>query len=152
MRILVVAIFLLGAFTLFFIFASFYGFPLGEDLDKQKLRVGDAVFKVEIADDPLKSARGLSGRAHLPEDEGMMFIFSRAGHYPFWMRGMEFPLDFVWIRESKVVGIDPNVPIRHGVSSFKTVVSKEPVDMVLEINAGISNEVGIEVGDIVTLE
>jgi uncharacterized membrane protein (UPF0127 family) len=66
------------------------------------------------------------------------------------MKGMNFPLDFIWIRENKVVDITENAP-----AETKTIPSiykpKEPVDMVLEVNAGVVKKDKIKIGDIIEL-
>ncbi len=152
MKFLIFAISVLGAFILFFTLGSFFLSKFKSAPDSAVLKVGDATFEVEVADDPLLSAKGLSGRDSLPESHGMLFIFSESRYYPFWMKGMRFPLDFVWVRNNRVVGIDSDVSVRWGFSSFKTVIPKEPVDMVLEINAGEAREAGIEKGNVVELQ
>jgi uncharacterized membrane protein (UPF0127 family) len=55
---------------------------------------------VEVADTPAERGRGLSGREMLPENSGMLFVFDTPGRYGFWMYGMKFPLDIIWIDES----------------------------------------------------
>jgi uncharacterized membrane protein (UPF0127 family) len=54
---------------------------------------------VEVADTPAERGRGLSGREMLPENSGMLFVFDTPGRYGFWMYGMKFPLDIIWIDE-----------------------------------------------------
>ena len=54
---------------------------------------------VLVADTPQERAVGLSGYAGLPENVGMLFVFPEPRQPSFWMKGMEFSLDLVWIRE-----------------------------------------------------
>ena len=63
------------------------------------------------------------------------------------MAGMRFPLDFVWIREGRAIGVTAAV-----MPEVMSVEPPEPVDMVLEINAGVATERGIKAGDEVALE
>ena len=66
--------------------------------------------KAEIADTEASREQGLSGRASLPKDSGMLFVFPNAGVYGFWMKDMRFPLDMVWIgADLKVAGVAPGV-------------------------------------------
>ena len=44
----------------------------------RKLEIGSSIFEVEIADDSVEQSRGLSGRSSLPENQGMLFVFSEA--------------------------------------------------------------------------
>lgn len=102
-------------------------------------------FEVEIADEPLEQARGLSGRKSLGEREGMLFIFPDLANRTFWMSGMKFPLDIIWIRGDIVAGFAENIPPAAGIP--KIYSSPEPVDKVLEINAGLIKKLEIKIGD-----
>ena len=65
--------------------------------DTPVVEVGDTEFEVEVADTPLLRQRGLTGRSYLEERKGMLFIPDERYVGPFWMKGMLFPLDFIWI-------------------------------------------------------
>lgn len=113
---------------------------------------GRAHYRVDIADTVLSTARGLSGRARLEADQGMLFIFPQAEPRYFWMNEMLFPLDVLWIREGKVVGLQEDIP--HPAANGGAIArfqSPEPADMVLEIHAGEIAKQGIMVGDEVKL-
>ena len=111
------------------------------------LRVGEATFLVEVADTAFQRAQGLAGREFLARDRGMLFVFEKSAFYRFTMAGMRFPLDFVWIREGRAIGVTAAV-----MPEVMSVEPPEPVDMVLEINAGVATERGIKAGDEVALE
>jgi len=64
------------------------------------LRIGPHVFQVEIAATPQQRERGLMGRARLPENGGMLFIFDNAGRHCFWMRNTPLPLSIAFIDEA----------------------------------------------------
>lgn len=50
-------------------------------------------------------------RDQLAGDRGMIFIFPRAGLYPFWMKNTLVPLDMIWIdRDRKIVFVAAGVP------------------------------------------
>lgn len=118
------------------------------------LEVGGQVLKVEIADTQNKRSKGLGGRSNLAEDQGMLFIFDRADKYPFWMKGLNFPLDFIWIKGDTVVDILPNVPPpTEGQSdeSLPIYQSGVEIDKVLEINGGVAEKLGLKTGDKVKL-
>ena len=105
--------------------------------------IGHHAVCLEIAETPTALALGLGGRSQLPEGQGMLFVFSQAKTRVFWMRGMEFPLDMIWIRDHHVVGFETNVAADGGVRRIST----PPVDAVIELNAGDVARFGIAVGD-----
>lgn len=113
--------------------------------------IGSATWQVEIADSFLKQAQGLSGRKSLAEEAGMLFVFKKPDILRFWMKGMELPLDIVWIRDRQVVGVSENLlPITF--RNFQTFSPPEPADKALEINAGQVKQFGIKAGDAVVLK
>ncbi len=112
------------------------------------VRVGKTLFTVEVADTALHRMQGLSGRQPLMEREGMLFVFAKPSNQSFWMKGMAFPLDFIWIHQGRVVSITENArPI--SVTGYRTYSSGSPVELVLEVSAGAVKKFGITVGDAV---
>ncbi len=142
-----------GIFVAVMVIAGLYKVLLLDKLPVKvhSVRIGDAGFNVEIADNAIAQARGLSGRASLPEESGMLFIFSSPAKRGFWMPDMHFPLDMVWIKGDLVVGVTENVPPA-GFGEPQIYYPPEPVDRVLEINAGLSKKYGFKAGDTVVLE
>jgi len=112
----------------------------------KEITIGDAAFFVEIADTPATRTKGLSGHKQLKENEGMLFIFDSLGQYSFWMKDMNSPLDIIWIKENKVVGFAENAPPA-GNAPLTIYTPPQPVDKVLEINAGSIKKLGIKIGD-----
>jgi uncharacterized membrane protein (UPF0127 family) len=113
-----------------------------------ELQIGNAFLKVEVAETNVAKAKGLSQRESLNEDGGMLFLFKEPGHYGIWMKDMNFPIDIIWVNEAKkIVEITPNVT----PDTFpKTFYSKEPIQYVLEVQAGWAGEHSILKGDTVT--
>ncbi len=103
---------------------------------------------VEVADTDAKRIHGLSGREGLKDNEGMLFVFENEGLYSFWMKEMKFDLDFVWIRNNKIVDIIQNVSHNNQEVIYRP---KTPVTEVLEINAGFVEKNGIKIGDAVNI-
>ena len=61
---------------------------------------------VEVARRPGELMTGLAGRPRLLPCHGMLFVHATAAEYHYWMRGVLFPLDIVWLDDSfTVVGI-----------------------------------------------
>ena len=70
-----------------------------------------AVLKSEVADTPEKLLFGLAFRPVLPEEEAMLYIFGESGPHRVWTKEFQFPVDIIWVDESKiVVHLEKNVP------------------------------------------
>jgi uncharacterized protein len=112
------------------------------------MTIGSADLTVELAKSQDEQTLGLSWRPSMEENHGMLFIFSQEKIPSFWMHGMQFPLDFLWIRDGKVTQIHANIPTPSSASDPPaTVRPDDPVDMVLEVNAGYAQRRGVNVGD-----
>ena len=111
------------------------------------VEVGGASVAAEVADDDASRARGLSGRDRLDPDAGMLFVLP--GDSPsFWMKGMRFPIDIVWIRGARVVDVTADVPPPAGTNEALATYSPErPANRALEVNAGWADQHGVERGD-----
>ena len=81
----------------------------------------------------------------------MLFVFESGKASSFWMKGMRFALDFVWISGvCEVVGVTANVPppdSNSANSTLPTYSSPSPAAYVFEINAGELAAHGIAAGD-----
>lgn len=106
---------------------------------------------VEIAEGGAEQAKGLGERDALAWDTGMYFPYARAGFYSFWMKGMRFPIDIVFIREGRIVDLYAHVPFEPG-GNGPTIRPRELADGVLEVPAGYSTAQGWRVGDRVRFE
>lgn len=106
------------------------------------VEINNQKFSVEIADTPEKRSKGLGERKNLCPDCGMLFKFPEPGNYSFWMKGMKFPLDIIWIQGNEVVYIAGNIS-----PEFKNAISPGVLaDKVLEINGGLSERYEIKKG------
>jgi len=104
---------------------------------------------VEIAATGAQSERGLGYRDALAADAGMIFDLHTATRPTFWMKGMRFPLDMVWIGEDKrVASITADIPPQPGVPDDQLLryASDTPVRYVLELNAGAARRLGLAPG------
>lgn len=116
---------------------------------QRKIKINDVKIKVDVADTAKLRSQGFSGRDKLAEDEGMLFIFSESKKYQFWMKGVKFPLDFIYIQDARVVDIIKNVPtLAEGIddSAVPRYQPAIPVNMVLEVNAGFVDRNNTKVG------
>jgi len=142
-KIIILLIFVLLIFAAFLL--SFQ-YNLRSVSGLKTLYINDSKILVEVADTAQEQAQGLSGRSSLAENQGMLFLFGLPNYYSFWMKEMKFPLDFVWIANKQVIEITKNVQPQD-YQPPKTLIPKEKVDMVLEINAGLVEKLNIKVGD-----
>ena len=115
----------------------------------------DAVaVRVELARTAAERTRGLGGHAPLGADEGMLFVFPELGRHSFWMKGMTFALDIIWIRDGQVVHVLAGVPPpRPGTPDSELPIYTPPAaaNYVLEVSAGFAARWGIQAGSRVML-
>lgn len=111
--------------------------------------IGGVSFGAEIADTSALRTKGLSNRPSLPRQTGMLFIFPSGTASNFWMREMQFPLDFVWIgADCKVVSLSLNVPHPETPTSpLPLYKSSQPAEFNFEINGGEVVALGLAIGD-----
>lgn len=113
----------------------------------KNLTIRNTTIKVEIADTLTSRKQGLSGRTSLGDGRGMLFVYDTPGFYSFWMKDMSFPIDIIWIDESKqIIGITENVSPDTFPETFRP---SNPARSVLEVSAGWSDRNFIKTGDLV---
>ncbi len=99
---------------------------------------------IEIADSDYETQTGLMYRDAMQPDEGMLFVFTEEAMHSFYMKNTKFPLDIIFIdKYLRIASIKENAqPLdESGLSSGV------PVQYVLEVNAGFSEKLNLEVGD-----
>ncbi|MEK7066507.1 MAG: DUF192 domain-containing protein [Patescibacteria group bacterium] len=103
-----------------------------------QIQIDHKVIEVEIVDTILSRERGLSGRNGLEKNQGMLFIFGMAAKHRFWMKDMKIPLDMIWIKGDRIVGITEQVHPDFQKSFWQLPIYYPPeaVDKVLEVPAG----------------
>lgn len=117
--------------------------------DKIILHFREGEIKAGVAGSFLKRALGLSFHKPLRENEGLFFSFSRAHRPAFWNFGMRFPIDVVWMRGGKIIGVQKNIPPMSG--GLKVFSPPRQADSALEVPAGTVAAEKIRVGDGVSL-
>lgn len=94
---------------------------------------------------PAQHAQGLSNRDYIGAD-GMLFLFDQENRPTFWMKDMRFALDFIWIKDDRVVDIHERVQPPSDVYTRRFVTPSKNVDSVLEVPAGFVDEHNITIG------
>ena len=112
-----------------------------------KVKIRNTVFTVDVAATEPQKQLGLGGRVSMPTDHGMLFPYDHKEQYEYWMKGMQFALDFIWIDGKTVADITPNIPFPEAGETPRIVRPNVPVDKVLEVHAGTIERVGIKIGD-----
>lgn len=138
-----------GSYLFFSILLFLLSLPTAEGETKRRkvLLDGRVSVSVELALTVEEQAKGLGGRKGLREGAGMLFLFKGREPRSFWMKGMHFPIDILWIVDGRVVAIERRVPPPKPGWPLETYVHE--ADMVLEVPAGFSERHGIQVGSTV---
>ena len=109
------------------------------ELPTAEIAVGGVPLTVELAIGPAAQARGLGYRPGLQPGTGMLFVDDAPNERSFWMKGMRFCLDIVWIDGGRIVGAAESVcPDPPGTPDAERprYRSPQPVQYVLEVPAG----------------
>ncbi len=121
-------------------------------LPKKIIQVSGKNIEVEIADTDSTREQGLSNRATLDDGTGMLFDFTNTDYYKpgFWMKDMLISIDMVWIKDEKIIGIEPNVPLPPQ-SDLPLYYPPSEITHVLEVPAGWSARNNVKIGDTLQL-
>jgi uncharacterized protein len=114
-----------------------------------EIEVGGVALTVELAYQPADRALGLGYREGLAAGTGMLFLFEGPEPQSFWMRGMQFCIDIIWIENGVIQGAAESVcPEPPGIadSDLASYDSPVPVTYVLEVPAGWLDAYGLDAG------
>lgn len=106
---------------------------------------------LEVARTPQQQAMGLMYRTSLADDRGMLFPFDPPQPVSFWMKNTLIPLDMVFLHKGEVKAIAANVP----PCTTTPCPSYGPgvlIDQVIELRGGRAVEIGLKVGDRVSIK
>jgi len=99
---------------------------------------------LEIAETDYETQTGLMYRHSMEDHQGMLFIFKDEQARNFYMKNTEFTLDIIYLNSKKeIVSIQKNAKPYDKTS----LPSNAPAMYVLEINGGLSDSWGLELGD-----
>ncbi|MGI0020187.1 MAG: DUF192 domain-containing protein [Nitrososphaera sp.] len=109
--------------------------------------IGDVRLLADIAADPNQKSLGLGVRNNMTEAEGMLFPFESEAPHGFWMNGMKFPIDIIWLDAGKkVVHIEPDLKPCPSVLDCPNYTPDRNSMYVLETVAGFSERHNVTVG------
>ena len=68
-----------------------------------KVTVNGFEVMTDIALTDEQHTKGLDIKNNLTENQGMLFVFQQPYRYGFWMMGMKFPIDIIWLDSDDMV-------------------------------------------------
>lgn len=113
------------------------------------IRVHKTIIPVELAKTRSDQSKGLGYRDKLKSFHGMLFIYPAPGKRIFWMKGMKFSIDIIWILKNTIVHIEKNVPFPPLMTSdqhLRTYGHTAIADKVLELNSGEAQQLKLTLG------
>ncbi|MBE9180528.1 DUF192 domain-containing protein [Oculatella sp. LEGE 06141] len=119
--------------------------PIGAEAEIAGERI-----QLEVAGTPQQQAMGLMYRPPLPADRGMLFPVDPPRAVRFWMRNVPVPLDMVFIQDGEVKAIAASAP-PCTTPTCPTYGPSEAVNQVIELRGGRAAELGLQVGDRITI-
>jgi uncharacterized protein len=100
-------------------------------------------FKIWVADNDQRRARGLMFVKQLADDEGMLFIYPQAMRAGMWMKNTFIPLDMLFVAaDGKVMHVVENTEPH----SLKTIEATSDVIAVIELKGGTASRLHIAKG------
>lgn len=109
--------------------------------------IADEKFMVEIAETNKEKAIGLMYRKEIPDNFGMLFIYSSEDFRGMWMKNTLVNLDLIFLNSQKeIVEIIKNVPpcVEDPCQSY---ISGKKAKYVLELKGNRSKELDLKEGD-----
>ena len=128
---------------------SFTVVDLDRDLKKSSLIISTSkktcyLLSIWVVHSAKEKARGLMYVRNMPEQSGMLFVYTESDQRSMWMKNTYIPLDIIFIKNSETIS---SIARDTEPLSLKNIRSIEPVNYVLEINAGMTKKMGIVPND-----
>lgn len=112
-------------------------------LPQTELHIGTRAIQAEIANTPESRQHGLMGRAGLPDNHGMLFVFDETDVHCFWMKDTPLPLSIAFItREGRIATIADMQPYSEAVHC-----PREAILYALEMPQGWFSRARIRIDD-----
>lgn len=98
-----------------------------------------------------EQAQGLSDISEedwLKRADAMVFHFEDSAVRHFWMKGMQFPLDVLWVQNGQIVKMEGDIqPPAPGTEPIRMNSAPHLVETVIELPAGSIDRYGLTEGD-----
>jgi len=112
---------------------------------------GQQVVNLEVARTPQQHELGLMYRPVLPDNQGMLFQFSKPQLLSFWMKNVSVPLDMVFLNRGVVQYEASALPCPGGIGC-PLIRPPRLCDQVIELGSGQLQFLGLKVGDYVQIK
>jgi len=129
------------AILLNYVNSELFSFRYGNPIRRVYLKNG--FVKAEAVSTPEKIEQGLAGRKELADGRGMLFVMPGNNFQRFWMRGMQIPIDIIWIADGRVIGCEKNV----SPEDQRIFTSPGRASLVLEVPGGFCDVYSVEIND-----
>lgn len=130
--------------------------------DRVWVRLGGEPFELELALFPATRHRGLSGRASIDRNGGMLFVFPEPGPLAFIMRDCFVPIDIAFLDAAgSVVATHemqiesprrPDEPVLDYEARLRRYPSRGPAQFAIETAGGRLAELRVRVGQRIRLD
>lgn len=110
-----------------------------------KIIIGNNTFETLVAVSEEEHIKGLMGKSWPPPI--MIFPYKNAEPRKFWMHKTISPLDIIFCRSNRVIGIFEGKPM-----STALFGPDEPSDLVVELPLGTAEKCGIRIGDNINIK
>lgn len=114
------------------------------------IHIGSHRFKASIADTEKTREQGLSGTKSLSPDQAMLFVFDSNNRWAIWMKDMNYPIDIVWLDDSKKV-VDFETEVAPDTYPTKSFFPDVDARYVVELKSGTVKKKAIRIGDQVVI-
>lgn len=112
------------------------------NLPRTPITAGMYLIDTQVAATPDQRATGLMFRQHMPQGEGMLFVFDFPSEQCFWMKNTQLPLTAAFVADDgTIVNLADMKP-----QTTDSHCSTKPVRFVLEMNQGWFAQKGIKAG------
>jgi len=109
----------------------------------------DVKFRIWTADRPNRQEQGLMFVRDMDDHAGMLFIFQGSQQITMWMKNTYLSLDMLFLDEQGRIDF---IAPRTKPLSLDLIEAPRPVTAVLELKGGITERLGIHIGDKVLAE
>lgn len=132
--------------------ATLFLAPVAMAAEDPTVTLHGKTFSTEFATDDARRAHGLMDRPHMDADHSMLFIFANDEPRAFWMKNTLIPLDILYFDKArKLVAMQLNAQPCQADPCAIYPSGDLPARYVLELNAGTAAQLGLKLGDELTV-